>query len=107
MNPPSGKGRNSTSSRSIRAWMSYLTADAALRAGEPSFAGHEKSARQILGVPGFTKPALASADDTPAHAAVIRYDIQARIDRLAVEFRPLPEGGFTDVYLTGPAEEVL
>ena len=36
----------------------------------------------------------------------IRYDIQARIDRLAVDFRP--EGDhFTDVYLTGPADEIL
>ena len=35
------------------------------------------------------------------------YNIQARIDRLAVAFRPLPDGsGFTDVYLTGPAEEI-
>ena len=78
----------------------FLSADAALRAGEPSFAGHEKSARQILGVPGSTTPAHASAEG-------VSYDIQARVDRLAVEFRPLPEGGFTDVYLTGPAEEVL
>lgn len=35
----------------------------------------------------------------------VRYDIQARIDRLAVDFRP--EGDhFTDVYLTGPADEI-
>ena len=35
------------------------------------------------------------------------YNIQARIDRLAVAFRPLADGsGFTDVYLTGPAEEI-
>ncbi|MBR6424132.1 MAG: diaminopimelate epimerase [Bacteroidales bacterium] len=33
------------------------------------------------------------------------YEIQARIARLAVEFRP-GDGCFTDVYLTGPAEEV-
>ena len=46
---------------------------------------------------------------TPAHESAfgVSYDIQARIDRLAVDFRPLPDGsGFTDVYLTGPAEEV-
>ena len=44
---------------------------------------------------------------TGGGVAPFKYDIQARIDRLAVEFRPLPDGsGFTDVYLTGPAEEV-
>ncbi len=38
--------------------------------------------------------------------ATFRYEIQARIAKLAVDFRPLPDGsGFTDVYLTGPAEE--
>ena len=76
---------------------SHGSADAALRAGGPSFAGHEKSARQILGHPGST---------TPAHASVVYYNIQARIDRLAVEFRPVPDGGFSDVYLIGPAEEI-
>ena len=78
---------------------SHGSADAALRAGGPSFAGHEKSARQILGHPGSTTPAHASA-------AGVAYNIQARIDRLAVEFRPVPDGGFTDVYLIGPAEEI-
>ena len=46
---------------------------------------------------------------TPAHESAfgVSYDILARIDRLAVDFRPLADGsGFTDVYLTGPAEEV-
>ncbi len=33
------------------------------------------------------------------------YNIQARIDRLRVEFTP-GDGRFTDVYLTGPAEEL-
>ena len=78
---------------------SHGSADAALRAGGPSFAGHEKSARQILGHPGSTTPAHASA-------AGVTYNIQARIDRLAVEFRPVPDGGFSDVYLIGPAEEI-
>ena len=78
---------------------SHGSADAALRAGGPSFAGHEKSARQILGHPGSTTPAHASA-------AGVAYSIQARIDRLAVEFRPVPGGGFSDVYLIGPAEEI-
>ena len=51
-------------------------------------------------------PAVAST--TPAHATAgeaVRYNIQARIARLAVEFVP-GDGCFTDVYLTGPAEEV-
>ena len=78
---------------------SHGSADATLRAGGPSFAGHEKSARQILGHPGSTTPAHASA-------AGVAYNIQARIDRLAVEFRPVPDGGFSDVYLIGPAEEI-
>ena len=50
-------------------------------------------------VPCSTTPARTSA------TAPIRYDIQARIARLAVDFRP--EGDhFTDVYLTGPADEI-
>ena len=72
---------------------------------------------------GMTAAAIAaflSASTTPAHASLaasgvipgltrdlVQYNIQARIDRLSVEFRPLPDGsGFTDVYLTGPAEEI-
>ena len=51
-------------------------------------------------------PAVAST--TPAHATAgeaVRYNIQARIARLAVEF--VPKGDcFTDVYLTGPADEI-
>ena len=35
----------------------------------------------------------------------VAYNIQARIDRLRVEFTP-GDGRFTDVYLTGPAEEL-
>jgi diaminopimelate epimerase len=48
---------------------------------EPSFAGH--------------------TGESPVH-----FDIQARIARLAVDFVP-GEGCFTDVYLTGPAEELV
>ena len=48
---------------------------------EPSFAGH--------------------TGEAPVH-----FDIQARIARLAVDFVP-GEGCFTDVYLTGPAEELV
>ena len=36
----------------------------------------------------------------------VHYDIQARIARLAVDFQ-VGDGCFTDVYLTGPAEEVF
>ena len=73
----------------------YLTTDASHRAGGPSFAGQEKIARQILGRPSST---------TPTHASV-GYSIQARIARLAVDFRP-GQNCFTDVYLTGPADEI-
>ena len=87
----------------------FLSADAALRT--PSRADRnyfsDRFAEKPISAPPSTNPALASADDKPAHAGAVLYDIQARVDRLAVEFRPLPEGGFTDVYLTGPAEEVL
>ena len=69
--------------------------DSSPRAGEPNFAGHEKSVRQIFGVPCST---------TPSHES-IRYDIQARIARLGVEFVP-GDHCFTDVYLTGPADEI-
>ena len=69
------------------------------RAEEPSFAGHEKSARQNLGVSGSTTPTRGSEGSS------VHYDIQARIARLAVDFRP-GENCFTDVYLTGPADEI-
>ncbi len=83
----------------IAAYLVGTVADSSLRAGEPSFAGHEKSARQILGVPCSTTPPRESATEP------VRFDIQARIARLAVDFRP--EGDhFTDVYLTGPADEI-
>jgi len=60
------------------------------------------------------KPISAPTSATPAHASpsfadVIgdphHYDIQARIARLAVDFVP-GENCFTDVYLTGPADEI-
>ena len=73
----------------------YLTPDAFLRAGGPSFAGQDKIARQILGRPCSTTPTLAS----------VEFGIQARIARLAVDFRP-GQNCFTDVYLTGPADEI-
>ncbi len=64
---------------------------------------------------GITAAAIASylAGTMPRGCAVgfersgapFTYDIQARIARLAVDFHPVGNG-FTDVYLTGPAEEV-
>ncbi len=63
---------------------------------------------------GITAAAIAAAleyggisPEPPAlkPGGTIRYGIQARIARLAVDFRP--EGDhFTDVYLTGPADEI-
>ena len=52
-------------------------------------------------------PARENGSETalPAPLCGIRYEIQARIARLAVEFRP-GEDCFTDVYLTGPADEI-
>jgi diaminopimelate epimerase len=93
----------------------YLEADASQRAWGPSFAGHAKSARQILGRPGSTTLTHASASQasaplstTPVRAGAdgtVQYRIQARVARLGVEFRA-GEDCFTDVYLTGPADEI-
>ena len=83
----------------IAAFLVGTGADCFHRAGEPSFAGQEKIARQILGVPCSTTPARESAP------VPIRYDIQARIARLGVDFVP-GDNCFTDVYLTGPADEI-
>ena len=56
---------------------------------------------------GITASALAAFLCHPEHSeGSVHYDIQARIARLAVDFVP-GDGCFTDVYLTGPAEEVL
>ena len=73
----------------------YLTTDASHRAGGPSFSGQEKIARKILGRPSSTTPTLAS----------VEFGIQARIARLSVDFVP-GKDCFTDVYLTGPADEI-
>ena len=77
----------------------YLSADASQRAGGPSFVGQEKIARQILGRPSSTTPTRTSADSS------LRFGIQARIARLSVDFVP-GDHCFTDVYLTGPADEI-
>ena len=45
------------------------------------------------------------ARKTPSAGETLRYDIQARIARLNVEFR-VGDGCFTEVYLTGPADEI-
>lgn len=50
-------------------------------------------AAYLVGIPGSTRD------------GAVHYDIRARTGRLAVEFRP-GEESFTDVYLTGPAEEI-
>ena len=47
----------------------------------------------------------ASDFDLRTGSSTVHYDIQARIDRLAVEFVP-GDHCFTDVYLTGPADEI-
>jgi len=49
-----------------------------------------------------TAACLANIPATARHGNVVRYDIQAREDRLAVEFIP-ERDSFTGVYLTGPA----
>ena len=59
---------------------------------------------------GITASAIAAflASTTPtrgSEGSSVHYDIQARIARLAVDFRP-GENCFTDVYLTGPADEI-
>ena len=55
---------------------------------------------------GITASAIATYLSAPPSAAdSVRYDIQARIARLSVEFRPGTDC-FTDVYLTGPADEI-
>ena len=58
---------------------------------------------------GITAAAIAAyLNDrhSPTRSANLHYNIQARIARLSVEFVP-GDGCFTDVYLTGPAEEIL
>ncbi|MCR4859099.1 MAG: diaminopimelate epimerase [Bacteroidales bacterium] len=54
---------------------------------------------------GITASAIAAALAADAAPGPRHYDIQARIARLAVDFR-VGEKGFTDVYLTGPADEI-
>jgi len=78
----------------------FLAVDSFQRAGGPSFSGQEKIARKILGRPCST----TLAHESTAGKSV-RLEIQARIARLSVEFVP-GKDCFTDVYLTGPADEI-
>ena len=70
----------------------------------------DKFAEKPISAPSSTTPAHASSAATPSSAGLtgesVHYDIQARIARLAVDFQ-VGDGCFTDVYLTGPAEEVF
>lgn len=59
---------------------------------------------------GITASAIAACLEGVAPAEVadsrVKYSIQARIDRLSVDF--IPDGDvYRDVYLTGPAEQLL
>ena len=83
------------------------SAIAAYLAAPPAVAS-SRSARNYFSDKFAEKPISAPASTTPAHATAgeaVQYNIRARIARLAVEFRP-GDGCFTDVYLTGPAEEI-
>ena len=59
----------------------------------------DKFAEKPISAPSSTTPALCSEGSS------VHFDIQARIARLAVDFR-VGSGCFTDVYLTGPADEI-
>ena len=68
----------------------------------------DKFAEKPISAPlSAARPARENGSETalPAPLCGIRYEVQARIARLAVEFR-LGEDCFTDVYLTGPADEI-
>jgi len=76
----------------------YLNGDACEGVVEP---GRTGISRAILSGPGKPGPQARRGASPDA----ICFDIQARIARLSVEFRP--DGArFTDVYLTGPADEI-
>ena len=55
---------------------------------------------------GITASAIAAYLVGVTGKSPVHFDIQARIARLAVDFVP-SDGCFTDVYLTGPAEELV
>ena len=65
----------------------------------------DKFAEKPISAPSSTTPTHGSEGYETAAAEPTRYEVQARIARLAVEF--VPKGDcFTDVYLTGPADEI-
>ena len=92
-----------------------ITAAAIAAYLEPSRADRnyfsDKFAEKPISAPPSTTPSSVSEGPATSFAdaaggSPVHYNIQARIDRLAVEFRPVPDGGFSDVYLIGPAEEI-
>ena len=92
-----------------------ITAAAIAAYLEPSRADRnyfsDKFAEKPISAPPSTTPSRVSEGPATSFAdaaggSPVHYNIQARIDRLAVEFRPVSDGGFTDVYLIGPAEEI-
>jgi len=65
----------------------------------------DRFAEKPISAPPSTTPTRATSFAGLTGGGPVQYSIQARIARLAVEFVP-GEGCFTDVYLTGPAEEI-
>ena len=65
----------------------------------------DRFAEKPISAPPSTTPTRATSFAGLTGGAPVQYSIQARIARLAVEFVP-GDGCFTDVYLTGPAEEM-
>jgi diaminopimelate epimerase len=80
----------------------YLAGSVAEKSGGVVEPGRPSICRALFSCPAKLGP--RARRDNSATGPVV-YDIQARIDRLAVEFVP-GDGCFTDVYLTGPAEEI-
>ncbi|MBR5909772.1 MAG: diaminopimelate epimerase [Schwartzia sp.] len=75
-------------------------AESSRRADENYFSVPEKPISAPLSAAGPATSFAGLTGESPIH-----YDIQARIARLAVDF--VPKGDyFTDVYLTGPADEI-
>ena len=71
--------------------------DVAQRRNKRATGAAEPDERARLGV--------GEAEFVEIGSETLRYDIQARIARLNVEFR-VGDGCFTEVYLTGPADEI-
>lgn len=73
-----------------------------LREKENSFLGPENALETIF---PLSPPSLQIASFPAPSGDPVYFEIQARQDRLSVEFTPGPDS-FIDVYLTGPAEEL-